>query len=308
MKSTLTTLKTQSILILGLGREGISTYKFLRKHFPEKKLALADAQPLEKLDTKLISLIHKDENIVLQLEEKYLHNLSTSDIIFKSPGIPASLPAISQAITHDTQLSSNTQLFFDLLEEKRKKIALATINPNPKSLTTNYKTIGITGTKGKSTTTALIHHILKENNLDTILLGNIGTPPLSKIDEISPETIVVAELSCHQLAELTHSPHIAVVQEITSEHLDYYPTTEAYLEAKTAICRYQNESDVVIYNKNYPETSKLAQLSPGKHLTHADFISKYESEYSEHKKSPLWENYPNLPGKHNINNIIPKTF
>lgn len=282
MASILSSLSEQSILILGLAREGISTYHFLRHHFPDKPLTLADERSLEVLDSDFVAQITTDRHLQILSGEKSHQSLDDFTLIFKSPGIPPSLPEIQQALKHGTKLSSNTQLFFDLLEEMEKKPT----------------TIGVTGTKGKSTTTALIHHVLKENKLEAILIGNIGTPPLSEIEKITPQTIVVAELSSHQLADLTHSPHIAVVQEITSEHLDYYPNTEAYVTAKTAITRHQKPEDIVIYNEQYPTTLEVAHLSPGKHLTHSAFIS-------EHNSTPLWENCPALPGKHNQNNILP---
>lgn len=286
MSSILNTLKDQSILILGLGREGISTYRFLRHHFPEKKLTLADAQPVEKLPTEGIVEITQDANVELRLEKRYLEGLNEFEVIFKSPGIPLYAPQIQQVVSQGIHLSSNTQLFFDLLKEMKKPPF----------------TIGITGTKGKSTTTAFIAHVLKESGLKTVLAGNIGTPPLSQLDDIDADTYVVLELSSHQLLTLTHSPHIAVIQEITSEHLDYYPDTKTYVDAKSAIARYQTVNDFVIYNQHYPETARLAQLSPGKHITHDQYI---QAHISEQETEPLWEKCPALPGKHNRNNILP---
>lgn len=284
MPSTLSSLQNQNIFILGLGREGLSTLNFLRQHFPDKKITILDSKTPENLPQNLTT----DQNLTFFLGKNYLDGLKTANnntIIFKTPGIPTSLPEIQKALENGAILSSNTQLFFDQLQDYQTQ-------ENHHNLT-----IGITGTKGKSTTSALIHHVLKENKIDAVLAGNIGTAPLSVLAEINPNTTIILELSCHQLAELTHSPKIAVIQEITSEHLDYYPDTQSYVMAKSAICRFQSADDLVIFNHDYSQTVKLAHLSPAQRSAHQDFLQLHP-EF-------LTQEFPNLPGKHNLNNIIP---
>src|SRR5699024_7792288 len=92
--------------------------------------------------------------------------------------------------------------------------------------------IGITGTKGKSTTTALTWHVLKSVRPDTLLMGNIGIPAFLQAESIGPETLIVYELSCHQLEYISVSPHVAVLLNLFEEHLDHYGTKEAYFNAK----------------------------------------------------------------------------
>lgn len=162
-----------------------------------------------------------------------------------TPGLRTDGDAIKTALKRGAKLHSQTQLFFELCPAK---------------------IIGITGTKGKSTTSSLIHHVLKENNLPTVLVGNIGTPALSELARITPDTWVVAELSCHQLQHLTMSPDIAVIQNITSEHLDYYPDTAAYVKAKSAIARFQTPENFVIYDPHYETPRKMATLGKAKAL------------------------------------------
>ncbi len=106
--------------------------------------------------------------------------------------------------------------------------------------------IGITGTKGKSTTSAMLYHVLKKfPGRDAILLGNIGEPCLNHYEEVKEDTIVVFEMSCHQLAHLSVSPHIAVFLNLFEEHLDYYGTFEKYKAAKCNITKYQTPEDIL---------------------------------------------------------------
>jgi len=284
-------LKKQSTLILGMGREGWSTYKFLRNIFPDKKLALADASPIEKNK----ELIEKDQNLTTYFGENYLDNLSEYQVIFKSPGIPQTLPEIADAKENGCKLTSNTQLFFELCPGI---------------------TIGVTGTKGKSTTSAVIHQVLKENDLDAHLVGNIGQPSLEILDELNSSSLIVCELSSHQLETMTISPHISVVQDVTSEHLDYYENTEKYQQAKKAIAKFQKQDDFVIFNPQMKGASDIAKLSAGKHLRfsidegpdalvfvrNSELIRKDSNQRTElilpTKKLPLY-------GEHNILNVMP---
>ncbi|MFH2019211.1 MAG: UDP-N-acetylmuramoyl-L-alanine--D-glutamate ligase, partial [bacterium] len=115
--------------------------------------------------------------------------------------------------------------------------------------------------KGKSTTSSLIHQILLKGGKTAILIGNIGTPALDELSKITKNSLVVFELSCHQLSHLKISPHIAVILGIFPEHLDYYETFSQYLAAKSAICKYQNSKDSVIYYAENKHSSALASSS-----------------------------------------------
>lgn len=120
-------------------------------------------------------------------------------------------------------------------------------------------TIGITGTKGKSTTTSLIAHILSGCFLDVRLVGNIGTPMLDELDTSTKDTIFVIELSSHQLVDMRYSPHIAVLLSIVPEHMDYYPDFESYKRAKENIFRFQKSGDHLVRSEKTGEqfTTKL---------------------------------------------------
>jgi UDP-N-acetylmuramoylalanine--D-glutamate ligase len=205
--------------------------------------------------------------------KNYLDDLDQYQIIFKTPGIP-NTAELMQAKDKGVIISSNTQLFLELFPGK---------------------TIGVTGTKGKSTTTALIHHILKENNIKSDLLGNMGKPALSALDDLDKDTLVVLELSSHQLVDMTKSPNIAVVLNIFPEHLDHFDSLETYMASKASITKYQKPEDIVVFNSKYQESSKVADLSPGKKLKFSDI----------NLNNIITDQDIPLLGEHNKQNILP---
>ncbi|MFN8135103.1 MAG: Mur ligase family protein [Bacteroidales bacterium] len=153
-----------------------------------------------------------------------MNRIDDFEIAVKSPGIPSNtLPA---DLNH-VYLSSQTDIFLQAY---------------------GRQVIEITGTKGKSTTSSLVYHILKNAGKNTMLVGNIGIPPFDCVNDIKPETLVVMELSSHQLEYVSHAPHIAVLLNLFQEHLDHYYTYEEYKSAKINIGRYQSAGDYFIYN------------------------------------------------------------
>ncbi len=277
-------LASSSVLILGLGQEGLSSLRFLRSHYPDKTIAVADqkdrSQDLAEFDSARLQTYFSPD---------YLRNLNQYDIIIKTAGIPISTPEIQQAMAAGKQIWSNTQMFFDLCPGQ---------------------IIGITGTKGKSTTSQLIYELLKSEKLDTVLLGNIGEAPLNKIIEITAQTLVVAELSCHQLAELQDSPEVSVVLDIKPEHLDYYKDFASYFQSKSAIARHQKNSDLLIYNPQLEGAAAMAKLSSGQKLTHSltdsqatSYLQDENLHYQGEKIMPVSEIA--LLGPHNLYNILP---
>ena len=214
-------LSDKKINILGFGREGQSTYKLIRKYLPEKNVTISD---LKENFQNEYDFLMSDKNAKIISGEKYLDNLEKYDIIIKSPGI--SFAQIDIAKFRD-KISSQMELFMQFFS--------------------NY-TIGITGTKGKSTTSSLIYSILKDQNKDCLLLGNIGKPIFEYIDEINEGTILVLEMSAHQLEFMTHSPNISILLNVFEEHLDHYKSYEDYIEAKCNIYKFQKESDYFLYS------------------------------------------------------------
>ena len=206
-------LTGKKILILGFGREGKSAYKFIKENnIKYSSLGIADKNE-----------ITIDENIKLHIGEDYLNSTKEYDLVIKSPGI------IIKDYIDDIEkekITSLTDIFLMFCENK---------------------IVGITGTKGKSTTSSLIYHILKDNNYDALLIGNIGVPCFDVIDKINKDTILVYELSCHQLEYVKASPSISVLLNIYEEHLDHYNGIESYVQCKKNIYKYQNNDDYLIY-------------------------------------------------------------
>jgi len=215
-------LKDKKIAILGFGREGKSSFNFIRNYLPDKRLAVHDKDLIDISDC----------NATVISGENYLQNLNDYDIILKTPGI--SFAHLNYYIEPE-KISSQTALFLQYYGKQ---------------------TIGITGTKGKSTTSSLIYHILQQNHKKAVLAGNIGTPFFDVIQGIDEQTLVVAELSAHQLEFVRHSPHIAVLLNLYQEHLDHFNSFSSYVHAKLNITKYQNEKDILVYNEDDIQISK----------------------------------------------------
>src|SRR5207253_5328661 len=202
-----------------------------------------DRQSIDSFPEDIARRLQSDPDVLLNFGPRYLDSLDaySCQVMIKTPGIPASTDAIVRARQSGCILTSHSQIFFD-----------------------NYPreyVIGITGTKGKSTTASLIHHILKHAGKPAELVGNIGRAPLTLIDSVPKGTYFVHEFSSHQLAEIETSPHIAVLLNIVPEHLDYYATFEEYVAAKENITRFQTPEDFLIYAADYPIPAAIAQRS-----------------------------------------------
>ena len=204
-------LRNKKILILGFGREGKSSLDFIRRELPEAEVAVADQQDIVVENTTVIS------------GKNYLDACKDYDLILKAPGV-----IIKDYLDAETKakITSQTDLFMRVFHRQ---------------------IIGVTGTKGKSTTSSLIYHVLKSAGRDTQLVGNIGKPCFDILDEITNQTAIVFELSAHQLEFIQASPHIAVLLNIYEEHFDHYTTPDDYYNAKKNIYKYQTPDDLLIY-------------------------------------------------------------
>mgnify|MGYP001559976176 CR=1 FL=1 len=214
------------IAILGFGREGQSLFKFLKN---------PDVTVLDK-----------------KTDRNYLGNLSSFDIVYRSPGVPYNLPEIQAAIKKGVKFSSATKLFFER--------ALPILQRG------SGKIIGVTGTKGKGTTATLITQILKKTRQKVLLAGNIGIPPMEIFPQLDKNSLVVLELSSFQLQDLESSPQVAVITEIFPDHLDTHKNLKEYLNAKTNICRYQKKSDSAFYFADNRPAARIATQSSGKKI------------------------------------------
>ena len=233
---TLKKLKNKRILILGFAREGRDTLSFLRAHFPKKVIGIADQKS---------SLFYgRRKQVRWHLGKNYLKALKQYDVIIKSPGIPPKV--IAPFISKNQIVTSQTEIFFENC---------------PGTI------IGVTGTKGKSTTALLIHAVLKQGGVRVHLIGNIEVPVLQFLNTATPEDVFVYELSSFQLTNLKRSPHIAVLLNIYPEHLDYYGGSfKEYTKAKANITKHQTAEDFLIYNSKDPEVCKIAKNSKAQKL------------------------------------------
>ena len=214
-----------------------------------------------------------DEVTVLdkKFDEDYLQNLDNFNIIVRSPGVYRYLPEIVKAEENGVKITSSLKIFFD---------------------NCLGKIIGITGTKGKGTTSTLIYEILKNAGKDVYLVGNIGKPYLELLPKLTKNSFVVMELSSFQLIDLTKSPHIAVVLNITLDHMDWHRSKEEYIEAKKNIVSHQSPDDSAILNEEYEIPKSFTQSTKGKVV----FFSKTKLE-QKYKENLL------LRGEHNLENI-----
>ncbi len=175
----------------------------------------------------------------------YLAGLEQFDLIFRSPGVPYNLPEIRAAVRSGARITSATKLFFELCKSP---------------------IIGVTGTKGKGTTSTLIYKILKASGRHALLAGNIGKSPLEILPKIRKNTWVVLELSSFQLWDLEQSPAVAVITDIFPDHQDVHKNMEEYVGAKANITKYQKKSDAVFYFESNALAKKIARRSRGKKI------------------------------------------
>ncbi|MBI4080271.1 MAG: UDP-N-acetylmuramoyl-L-alanine--D-glutamate ligase [Candidatus Levybacteria bacterium] len=217
----------KKIGILGLGIEGLASAQFLLKHGAQ--VTILDAKKEEEIEPELLRKA-KELGVKLVLGDSYLASLTTYAMLVRSPGIKFLQSEIQDAIKKGVEVTSQTKLFFDLCPAK---------------------IIGVTGTKGKGTTAALIYEMLKQAGFAVYLGGNIGIPPFDFLDKLTKDSVVVLELSSFQLQDLTRSPHIAVLLMVTSDHLEYHADIAEYVAAKRNLLRFQNASDFAVINRDY---------------------------------------------------------
>jgi UDP-N-acetylmuramoylalanine--D-glutamate ligase len=245
--------KDKKILVLGLGREGADSLDFLINKYPKNPLGVADQAELDALSERAREILGQHQNIHSHLGANYLSAVDEYDIIIKSPGIPIHIPEIEQAYKKN-KITSQTEIFF--------KHCPGTI-------------IGVTGTKGKSTTASLIFEVLRKGGKKVSLIGNIGVPMLSFLRNAVPDDIFVCELSAHQLYNLDISPRIAVLLNIYKEHLDYYKDYDEYIRSKANIAINQSKSDYLIYNSANPESRSIAARSRAQKIAFNEFHWKF---------------------------------
>lgn len=228
-------LAEKNIALVGFGQEGQSLGSFLIK----KKIGfVVFDEGLKKIPSgfpKISFVLGKTAFNSLKKEEKNF------DLILRSPGVPPQKLGLKET----SKLTSPTGLFFNLCPAK---------------------IIGVTGTKGKGTTAALIFHILKNSKLTSFskvwLGGNIGKPVFDFLEKVKIDDLVILELSSFQLLGLRKSPHIGVVLNIINDHLDYHQKISDYIKAKYSIVSHQTEDDFAVINADYLTSFQFAAKTP----------------------------------------------
>ncbi len=236
--------KNKKVVIFGLGiyekGSGISAALFFAKK--GANLTITDLKTKKELQCQLKRL-KNFRNIKYVLGRHQKKDFKNADFIFKNPSVPKDSPYLKIARQNKIPIINDWTIFF----EKKP----------------NNLLIGVTATKGKSTTTALIYEILKAAKKDAVLCGNIGQSPLAILNKIKKNTMVVAELSSWLLQEFKNSPQIAVITNLMPDHLDKYKNEHDYYKDKANIFKFQSKNDYLILNKNDSNLKKLAHRSLG---------------------------------------------
>ena len=287
----------QKYVVIGAARQGLALSQYLAKH--GAKVILTDSRSETELAADLESL--QGQNIEFALGGHPLSLLDGTDFVCPSGGVPLSIPIIEEALNRKIQLTNDSQIFLENCP--------ATV-------------IGITGSAGKTTTTALVGQMaqayfeMKSGVNKAWVGGNMGNPLIAQLDEIQEDDLVVIELSSFQLEIMTKSPQVAAVLNITPNHLDRHGSMEAYTAAKTRILSYQKASDVAVLNRDDAGSWKLAQdlrsdlISFGFHgpdgMKNGTYVDKEQIylQIGRERIKMLPLDWINLKGRHNQANVL----
>lgn len=235
------------VIILGYGREGKAMHDILRSHVPTARIIITDEQHID------VPEFHELADAIAAC--------TPETIIIKSPGIPWHRDYVSAMQNAGAHFTSSTNLFM----AERQLMTPPLMNGEKEGV----RIIGITGTKGKSTTSSLLAHVLRSAEKHVVLAGNIGEPAIAHVDEPS-DTIFVLELSSYQLSDLIIAPDISVVLNLYEEHMDYHGSIEEYHAAKMRIAELQVAGSLFVYNEHFPQLVDLAHRVRAKAIPFVD--------------------------------------
>ncbi len=282
-------LRGKRVLVVGLARTGVATALFCAKRGAE--VTVTDSRSAAEIGESVNAL--RDAGVRLELGGHQEATFLKQDLIVPSPGVPADAPALRAAKECGVTVWSEIELADRFLDGLL---------------------IGITGSNGKTTTTSLIAHILRQAGAPTILAGNIGTPLISCVEETNDRTVTVLELSSFQLELIeTFRPNISVFLNLTPDHLDRHKTLEAYTAAKARIFENQMASDYAALNADDPATTQLAPAKPQvywfsrkQRVAQGVFVRDNEIVFrreGEEERVMKVQDIP-LPGAHNLENVL----
>jgi len=277
------------VLAVGLARTGVATALFCAKR--DAVVTATDLRPESELGDAPAKL--REAGVALQLGGHQEKTYLAQDLIIPSPGVPADDALLAKARSKGITVWSEIELAYRFLEGEL---------------------IGITGSNGKTTTTTLVHHILKEAGKNTILAGNVGTPLISCVEAMNADTISVAELSSFQLELIDKfRPDIGVFLNLTPDHLDRHKTMDAYAAAKARIFEKQTEMDAAVLNADDAATVALAPTKPQvfwfsrrSELGQGAYVRGDDIVIAHHGKEEFVMKCAEipLPGAHNVENVL----
>ncbi len=280
------------VVILGAARQGVALARWLNQH--GALVTLSDQRPESHLASAREAL--SGQPIQWALGGHPIELLDHADMLCLSGGVPLTLPIVAEAFKRDIPLSNDTQIFMEAVP---------------------CKTIGITGSAGKTTTTTLVGKMAKEAYGEKAFIGgNIGDPLINYVDGMKADDLAILEISSFQLEQMTISPNIASILNITPNHLDRHGTMEAYTAAKARILEFQCEKDMAILGRDDAGSWNLRSRVKG-HL-HSFGFSKMDEDaegtyftddilylYDHRVDIPLLRrDQVQLRGNHNVLNML----
>jgi len=261
------------IAIIGYGLQGASSYKYWYK---DNQITICDQNEIKD----------PPKDVELRIGENHLKNLQDFDLIVRSPSVhPRDIISANGEQIKD-KITTNTNEFFKVCPSKN--------------------TIGVTGTKGKGTTSSLITKMLETGGKKVHLGGNIGTPPLEMLEDgINESDYVVLELANFQLIDLKYSPHIAVCLMVVPEHQDWHEDMEEYVTAKKQLFIHQTPSDIAIYYSDNEISKDIASSGEGIKIPYFENPgAKIENEVIEIDGQEICRtDEVKLLGRHNLQNV-----
>ncbi len=279
-------------LILGAARQGIALARWLSRH--GSTVTLSDSRTADQLAAARASLA--DTNVQWAVGGHPLELLNNVDVLCLSGGVPLTLPIVQEAIKRGIPLSNDTQVFMEVVP---------------------CKTIGITGSAGKTTTTTLVGEMAKLSSQRSVFVGgNIGDPLINYVDDMTTDDLAILEISSFQLEQMTISPNISAILNITPNHLDRHGTMEAYTNAKARILDFQSSKDIAVLGHDDPGAWNLRNKVKGKLLTFSlhDLDEGFDGAYLHDGLLNLRDGNAylplllrekiQLPGNHNVANVL----
>ena len=283
-------LLNKRVLVVGLGKSGIASAFFVKNR--GARVTVSDTKTPDELKAEIPRLL--DEGIVVETGGHGDRTFQNQDLIIVSPGVPLDAPPLVQARALGEKIIGEIELAAQFF---------------PGTI------VAITGSNGKTTTTALAGEVVKNGGFPTVVGGNIGTPAISLVEEATADTIAVLEVSSFQLETIeTFRPHIAVVLNVTPDHLDRHRTFNAYADAKARIFENQQSRDFAVLNADDPTCIAMASRTRGQVVW---FSRKKEIErgayvrdgrvlfrdFNGQREIMLVSEIP-LKGAHNVENVL----